>query len=67
MGTKAVLSSRKKTLIEIMFDKHGYEDQDIEDFFVLSRMDRRFAQELKDIRAERARLKVLEHLQPATD
>lgn len=50
-----MISARKKALIEFFFKKHGYSGQDIDDFFDTDRMDRRFAEELKAIRAERAK------------
>ena len=50
-----VLSSPKRALIEQMFEKHRYTNEDVEDFFNPHRMDKRFGDQLKEIRAERAK------------
>lgn len=48
-----VLSARRRALIELMFEKHNYSEQDVEDFFEFASMDRRFGDEKERIRAAR--------------
>lgn len=50
-----VLSARRRALIELMFEKHGYTDEDVEDFFSPDSVDRRFGDEKKRIREARAK------------
>jgi hypothetical protein len=67
MGRRIILSSPQKTLIEMMFEQHGYTDQDIKDFFERGRMSARFGRELKCIRDERAARAIHHKLELATD
>ena len=52
-----VLSARRRALIELMFEKHGYTEKDVEDFFDMATMDRRFSDQLRIIRAAREKRK----------
>jgi len=50
-----VLMPREKTLIEMMFRECGYTEEDVNDFFEVERMRRRFQRERAEICSERAR------------